>query len=257
MREMRRLNAWLGGQDLRSLDPRILIREISEDTPEIETDFGTWPGRAGQIMLTRERRSLRVAIRFAIRELYDLAARAQVLDTVNAWAQDGYLSVSYRPQRRLYVYRVGPAAPDTIRDYTAEYTVAFEAVASPYWEDVSTTSWTASGASGSGTLAVRGNLPACVEATVTPTGGTLSTLTLTVGGTSMTFSGLGVPNGTAFRVAYDERGLLGIGTASASKLSCRSAASADDLIAGPGSADVSFTAGTACTVTLEARGRWQ
>ena len=256
MREMRRLNAWLNGQDLRSLDPRILIREINEGAPEVETEYGAHAGWPGQYLLGSERRNRRITITFAVRELYDTAERARVIDAVNAWAQDGYLMVSYRPQRRIWVHRVAPAAPDTIRDYTAVYSVAFDAAASPYWEDVTTTSWTATGSSASGTLSALGNRPIRVTASVVPSG-TLNTCSITVGSTSMSFTGLSVASGKTLAIAYDEQGILSIQADGAGKLSCRSAASSDDLIALPGDTAVSFTAGVSCAVTLEARALWQ
>ena len=206
---MRPVNAYLNGVSLRDLDPRILVRTVNEQAPQESTEYGDRPGEDGQVLISRRRETRRVSIVFAVRELRDLTARANVVDAANRWD-----------------------APW------------------PYWADISPRRATLSGATGSGSLTNLGSAPARVCVTVTPTGGALSTLTLTVGGSAFSLSGLGVAQNTALTIGYDARGILYIRAANADKLGCRSAASADDLIAAPGISSVGFTANTACAAVL-------
>ena len=76
-------------------------------------------------------------------------------------------------------------------------------------------------------------------------------------GTSIALSGLSVAASTPVKLYHDERGILYITAGTASLISYRSAASADELIAQPGINDVSFTASTACTVSISVRGRYR
>ena len=250
---MRPVNAYLNGVSLRDLDPRILVRTVNEQAPQESTEYGDRPGEDGQVLISRRRETRRVSIVFAVRELRDLTARANVVDAANRWAQDGRLCVSYRPDKQLRVAVAARACMQDPRNYNEEYRIDLDAPW-PYWADISPRRATLSGATGSGSLTNLGSAPARVCVTVTPTGGALSTLTLTVGGSAFSLSGLGVAQNTALTIGYDARGILYIRAANADKLGCRSAASADDLIAAPGISSVGFTANTACNVVFEVRG---
>lgn len=256
MAVQRRLNAWINNRDLRSLDQRILIRSIDEEAPEVDTQYADILGGVGQRVQYQRRKNRRIVIQFSVRELYDLAERARVIDKINGWAQEGYLQVSYRPQKRIYVHRVTPAASDNIRDYTSVYTVEFAASVCPYWEDVLTGSWTGTGTSGTGTLTTGGNTQTPVTAVIVPSGA-LNTLTLTANGQSMSFTGLGVPSGKTMTVEYDTRGILQIMADGISRISSRTPQSVDELMVNPGTVELGFSANVSCSVTMMARGRWQ
>lgn len=252
---MKKLEAWLNQVPLSGIG-RILIQDIRDSVPETEITYGDSPDRMGQRLLARRRISRRVEIVFAVRELNSLPARSAIVDRVNAWARDGILEVGHRPGQQLRVLCAARAAIQKPRDYTEEFTIAFDAAAWPYWEDIGAEKLTMSGQSGAGTLANRGTMDSYISGTVTPTGGTLNTLTITAGDTSFALAGLNVASGAALTIAYDERGLLLIRAGNEGLLSCRSEESSDDLVARPGRNAVSFTANTACDVTLEVRGSW-
>lgn len=255
MRELRRQNAWIDGESLRGLDGRIIVRRILEDAPQVEMTYGDIPGGHGQRYLGRRRINRRVSIVIAIRELYDLSARARVVDAVNAWAKDGVLTVSYRPNQRLLVRRAGPAATGDVRDYNADIQIDFDAPASPFWEDAFPARLSLSGESGSGSVVVTGTAPGLAAVTVTPEAA-LTALTVTAGATAMAFEGLAIPAGQPVTIDHDDHGYLRIASGGASLLSKRTAASADELLGGPGPCACAFTADAACQVDFAIRGRY-
>ena len=254
---MKPLNAWINNISLQGLDGRILIQGINDNAPQTEILYADNPGRPGQRLLTRRRVNRRISITFAIRELRDLAARAAIVDKVNGWAQDGVLQISNRPEQQLRVVCAGRASITSPRDYTEEFKIDYDAAASPYWEDRTPQALTITGSSGIGSLLNRGTADAMAAVTVTPTGGALGALTISVGACTFSFSGLSVANNTPLRIDYDERGILRVLAGNASRISCRTAISDDDLIAAPGINAVSFLADTACAVRVEVRGTWQ
>lgn len=255
MRALKRLNAWINDKAIRDIDSRIHVVNITENAPEIELTWGSNPGRHGQRLLGRTRKNLRVSIEFDLRELYNLADRASIVDAVNAWAADGILKVSHRPSQRLRVIRAAPAAFNGARDVTESYTVELEADAYPFWEDELPTRLELSGSTNSGTVIVPGSAQALPEISVTPTSGTLDALSLTINGKTMVFADLGITTGTLV-IDHDNGGYLRIHVGNTSKMEKRTAASADDFVIAPGAMAVSYTADTACGVTVSARGRY-
>lgn len=256
MRALKRLDAWLNGQSLRAVDGIILVPQITEDAPQIETTYGENPGGHGQRLLQRRRVSRRITITVQLRELYDLARRAETLDALNAWAQDGLLQVSYRPGKQIPVQCVSRPAMGAAREVTGEYTIGFDAAVQPFWEDIVPTSLTLTGAEASGTLIVPGTQPTRVTATVTPTGGALSEFSISAGACAFAFAGLDVAQGTPVTIEYIGHDILAVTAGGVSLLDKRAAASDDDLLVDPGRRPVAFEADTACTVTVYARGLW-
>lgn len=254
---MRREDVWINGRSLRDVDARIIsVRVIEPETNE-ETSYAQNPGRSGQRLLSRYRASKKIQVQFAIRELHDYAKRTEILDAVNAWAQDGVLEVSTRHEQMARVIVTKYASAGNIAQYTDTFTIEFEMAGVPYWQDATPTSKTLTGTSASGQITVRGSAETVVEAVVSHTSGTIDTLTINVGGSMLAFTGLGVAANTDLIISHDERGLLTIKAGSVSKMSKRTAASDDDLFALPGAVDVSMTAGTSATVLLTARGRYR
>ena len=252
---MRAIDAWINDVSLREVDPRIVLRRIDDAPPTIETTWGDNPGRDGQRLLGRRRTGRRVTLVFGIRELYDLAARARIVDAVNAWAQDGYLKVSNRPERRLPVTAAQYAAVQDPRNYNEDFSVAFDAP-SPFWEDSAAKRLQLTGSSATGQLKNLGSHEALCGATVSHASGTLNTLSVTVGHSTFSVSGLGVAAGTDLVIDHDKRGYLRIMAGSTSKLAKRSAASSDELVAEPGINEVSVTANVSVTAVVEVRAAW-
>lgn len=256
MRELRRLDAWINNQSLRDVDRRILIQQIRQPKPQMSVTYGRLMGLDGQRIMDRRRLGLQIFVDFQVRELYDLTTRARIVDAANRWAQDGILQISARPEQRIAVRCVGRAGMERVRDYTDTYTLEFNAIASPYWESESATRLTVSGTSGSGTIINDGSMEAFPGVTVTPTGGALTTLTLTVGSSLFSFAGMNVPNGTALTIDRDETGLLRVRAGTASVMGYRTPESSDELMCAPGVNTAGFSANVACGVEFSVRGRW-
>jgi len=254
MREKKRLEAWIDGAALTGVDGRILLRQIEDEAPQIETTYGDIPG-GGRMLLNQRRVGRRLSIVFALRELYDLPARARIIDAVNAWAQGEWLEVSYRPDQRMRVRCVGVTAMGSARDVHAEYRLNFDDLAAPYWEDKHTQILQLGGTYNQGSIYVPGTADAIAEAQIVPTAA-LNAVTLNVGNSSITLNGLNVQAGSALTIDHDDRGLIRIAANGTGKISCRTPASDDDLIAHPGQMTIGFSADAYCAVTVRIRGRW-
>lgn len=209
--------------------------------------------------LARRAVSKKIGVEFMARELYDIAARTAIIDAVNAWAGvGGELRCSTRPEQVIRLVTTGYASAGDIRDYTAALHLDFETAAVPAWESDTPATYTATGASGSGQMAVGGNAPTWADAVITPSAA-LTWVSVAVGSEFIHLNGIDLAAGTPVRIWHDDAGILRItaGTSNTSLMSARTAASSDDLTAGPGNVAVSFEANTACTVRVSARGRFR
>ena len=248
----RRQDVSINGVSLRGLDSRVIVRAIRETENEAEVNFGNIAGRSGRLPIgQRLRRGKTVEVEFAIRELYDLPARAAVLDTVNAWAADGILTMTSRPDQRLNVYCTGRAPGGDLKDYNASYTVTFKTGGNPYWEDAEETTKTIS-TSGEHSFVIPGTAPTVVDADFTSLESDTTSLTIAVrtGLKTRRFYTGAVTAGTNLHWGHTADGIL---TGSVAKLTYQSD---DDLIAGPGTVYVSVTADCPFNATFSARGRW-
>jgi len=250
----RHLSAWINDIALTDAVPNAIIRQITFDAAESDLTTGDRPGQYGQRLLGLHRKSLHVGVEFVVRELFDLSARSRAVEAAAAWAQSGRLRVSNMPERFLQMVCTARPAVLAARDYAQVIRADFTALAVPYWQDIATVSATLNGTRGSGTLRPAGTVDSLrVAVTVTPAGGTLTTLTLTVGSTAMQFSGLSVTAAKPLIIAYDQRNLLTITSGGVGQLSRRSGS--DDLLAVPRQSNaVGFTANVSCAVKFEARG---
>lgn len=252
----RRQNVWINDKALRDVDPRVLIRAITEPDNEVESEFGSFAGRYGRIPLLRPvRRSKKVEVEFAIRELYDLPARARVLDAVNGWAQDGVMMISSRPDQRLRVYCAQRASGGNLRDYTATYKISFETGGVPFWEDLTPVSALLDQNAATQELYIPGTAETVADVSIT-LGAAATFLRVVVrGGDLMTrtinlFNDDGFAAGTTIELTHDEHGIL------TGPLEYRNGASDDDLYVSPGLAEVSIMGSGNFTATVSARGRW-
>lgn len=258
----RQQDAILNGVSLRGVDSRVIVRSINEDSNDVDFSAVENPGRHGQRMLAApRRRGKTIYIDFAIRELYDLTERAEILDTVNAWAQDGYLQTSNRPGKRIHVVCTNRATAANLREYTTDYRIELMAFRSPFWEDDYPAQTPTITGNSSVKAAVPGTAETACEARITATGA-LNAMTLTVTGAdgstrTMAFSGLGMVAGDVLSVGYDDNGYLFARANSVSVLAKRSATSADELTVSPGGATFVLTGNTAnFTGYFSMRGRY-
>ena len=246
----RHIDIYCNGNALTAAVPTALLQNVVEDTAQVDIETSPRAGVFGQFIDTAQRRSLVVHVDFAIRELYDLSKRAQAQTWAAKWAQDGYLTVSYRPYQRLRVTVSQRPTLLSVRNYAQAFRASFTAYSVPYWQDSGVTTQTLTGTDKTGTITptgTLGKLPTAV--TVTHSSGTLTTLTLTAGSTQMAFTDLSVAAGTALTIAYDDDYNLTIKAGTTGVMSARTAASSDHLLLTPGventirvQADVSVSA---------------
>lgn len=249
----RHIDAWMDGVALESLGG-VILQAVSEDAPGMELTTGARPGRSGTRLLVRKRTELQVSMQVAIRERFDLGRRTAIIQALAAWADGSVLEMSNHPGQRLHVKCTSFAAPGEVRNWAEPVRIGVTAYEIPFWEDSVPSSWTASGSTATETLHVTGTAPAPVDVTLSPTADTLTGFSLTVAGQTLTLAGLSVGTSASVVIDHDALDLIRIRTGTTSLLDKRTGA--DDLIATPGACAVSYTASTACSLTLTVRGRW-
>lgn len=260
----RHIEIYIDEVPLSSVGP-FIVQQVHEDPPAIELTEGERPGRSGLLLLSAKRQTLKVAVEVAIREVYDLPARAYHRENMTAWAhgllngQDGgkVLRVSNHPERRLKVACTADPALGPVRDFTAVARAEFTAYHVPYWESIVPAYWSISGVSGSSSPIIPGTAPTPVLLTVTPSSGTLTTFTVTLNGDFVALTGLSVSTGSSLLFVRDPLDNLLINVSGSSVLSRRTPDSADDLIAAPGLNNLSFSANTSCEIQARIFARWR
>lgn len=189
---MNNFDCTLNGISLSGMHERICILDIAEDAPCMhETTLPLHSG--GQRVLTRERQSLSIRVRFAIHEEHP-AQRSAIAASIRAWAADsGYLTISARPGQRLHVSCTEMPAFSG-NDWTEELTLVFTSTHTPWWEDAETTS-------ASGTDAVYLVVPGNAESTpvevaiINTTAATVTQVTVICGVAHITFRDIALPSG--------------------------------------------------------------
>ena len=171
----------LNGVSFRGLDPAIMSVRLIEDAPETDVQYGQRAEMDGRFVLSARRVRKSLALEFNLRGRFDMAARNQVLDKINAWAAGyGWLTSTTQtaprvnPQpgapdddKEIFVRSAGPVAAGDAWATTQTYRLTFETLGVPYWRDsvaeigpstIGSTSYDA-------TFAARGSTPAPVTFT--------------------------------------------------------------------------------------------
>lgn len=249
------LRCSLNGVDMLSLDPRLYIEDI-EETIKFTAETGKRAAYGQTLTGIPGRDSVTVSVTFKIKER-DRTSRQSVIQLVNGWAKSGWLTINTRPYQRLYVTCTQPANYKVF-SWSEDMTVAFTAYDEAYWQDAVPARVSLSGTDASVSVTPRGTRACCLQAEITnASGGTVNTLSLAANNSQMAFEGLALAAGKTLVIAYDERHLLTATVDGVSKLSCRTAASADDLWIDPRKANpVRFVAARACSVSLILRGEY-
>ena len=252
--------AAMNGQYLDELHERIVIRGI--DLGEIGNTVSTTTrmGGAGQRITGDHYDTLEVTVTFAIFVPQDeLITRRQIYEDACKWAlQGGWLTISYMPDRRLWVDKVQISGAGELRNWNGEYSIRFQAYSVPFWQDVIPSSVTkTSYTSGTFTLPVPGQFRTVAEVEYKNTSGSaVTSFSITVGGSTIALSGISIADNATLKITHENNGLLRILNGSSSVYDKRTAASADDLYVDPGDATVSVTAGGAGTLKVSCRGRY-
>lgn len=249
----------LNGISIRENDPRIVVSGILDSQPKeksIVTSMGYTHG--GRLTKTI-RQELTASFTIGINES-DAQERDAIYQSIRKWGRyAGYLTTGSRENQRLYVETM--EIKSSGKRQSEVIAITFTAYAKPFWENLGaqTASVSTAATSGATTLSSPGNADECtVDAEITAVGGTLNTLTVTVGDTAMSFTSLPIVANNKVIIAHTDAGLLTIKSGGGTSLMAkRTAASADELIATPGaSTAVSFTGNVTCTAKFTTRGRW-
>ena len=257
----------LDGVELDSLDNRILVLGVSEAAAKMQSNAVSLFGGSGQRLTVEHRDYLDITVRFGLkirRSADELIERSELFERVVGWAvSGGWLTVNYKPDRRVYVHCAQLPTPGDQYAWTSEYTITFRAYGVPYWQRVTPTSITFNSTqSASRALEISGNTKSVLEMTfVNRSGYAISTAKLTAGSRYIELSGLGLANGETLELDHDEEGLLRIrirntGGVYRSVMNCRTEGSADELWASPGSIGVTFTAQRPGQLTVRCYGRY-
>ena len=248
----------LDGVELSAIAPEIIVTDITHNAPVREVRAYDIAGRNGKLYTRTVTSSTGVTVSFEI-HTPDVRRRAAIMEEVQRWAMPGgVLTTSDRPDRVLRVVCESPPTVGSAQKWTGVCSIGFVAYAVPFWED-ETPRFVSITGNGSKSLFVPGfAAPAGVEAKVTNTGsGSISSVTLTAGDTSMTFAGVLLESGQTVTIAHDTRGLLTTRIGGASVLDKRTPESSDELELEPGKhATLSVTTDGTASTTFEVRGRY-
>jgi len=248
----------LNGEPLGSVHPSIVIRNIdpgaaSENVQSAGRMNGTGSRITGSAWEPRD-----VTVTYAIDiPKKQLTERREVFDSVCAWARKkGWLTVSFMPFKRLYVDKTEIGSMGDAFEWTNEFTITFKAYNVPFFQDeipVVVTKTSVSG--GSHSINVKGNAPGVLDVSFKNTsGGSCADVAFTIGGKTLTFTGVNLANNAVLSVTHGTDDLLKayVGTTSVyDKLT-----GGDDLYTDPGVNTVTLSASAAGTLTMTSYGRY-
>lgn len=255
----------LNGRFLDDVDDRIVISGIEsaegkENIQAVDTAAGF-----GQRITKSQRTTLDIAVKFKLlqrsRTPENMAERSQLLEKVNAWAAPGgWMTVNYRPDRRIQVVLVQAPGEGSLWDYTKEFQMTFRAYTAPYWEDLNASAVTTNaGNIGVAQLEIGGSAVALCSAELENISGALiDECAINIGGKRMEFSGLGLGANEALLIDYPDSltriRIRGANGAYRSAMSKRTGA--NSFLLRPGAYQGSFTAKRACRMTISWRNRY-
>ena len=267
----------LGSKQLDEIDKRIVITGVDEAAGKDTISAVSIGGTDGQRITQVRRDTLDVTVKFAIAVRNDhMETRATILEAVNKWAAaGGWLTLNYRPQRRLYVVLAQAPGGGDMFQWTNEYSIVFRAYGVPYWEAQTDTALLVSRTAAKGSMSgiqVPGNVRSPVSFTVTNrSGATINTITnLQVKDskgniTKMGFTGLGMTASQQLQIGYDRTNgmfiqfikLYDMQTGKSTPVAAaRTPASDDEFIAEPGQIGITWDAQRAVELQVITMGRW-
>lgn len=247
----------LGGQQLDQVDDAVVIRSINTGATRETVQAVSMMGGSGQRVTGRHWDTIDVSVNYAINiPKKQQTARRAVFDAVNAWAMaKGWLTVNYMTGKRLWVDSVTLPGSADLWDWAEEFTITFRAYAVPFWQDVDPV--TSTGES----ITVPGMTETVCDAELAnESGETIDSLTLQIGSSSFSFTGLGLTDGETLKIGHENDGTLFI-RIYASESSYRSVfdkrtgGSSDDLYVTPGSKLITVSA-EGVTWSVSCRGRY-
>ena len=257
----------LDGIELDSVDSRILIQGIEPAAGKDQITAVILWGGTGSRVTAEHRDSLDIVVRFTINEKsYRPAERGEVLEKVCAWAAaGGWMTVNYKPDRRIRVICAQMPQEGDLAS-RRQYQITFRAYGVPCWQQENPTTLRITGtASGQRDFGAAGNRSSVMDIQFRNTGSAaVNTLSVTCGGSTFSFTSLGLASGETLVIDHPDNGRLSwlrirIQAANGtyrSAMGKRTAGSANDLDVMPGTIRVSWSAGGAGTITFACAGRF-
>ena len=264
----------LNGVWLDEVDSRICISSVEPaDGRESITAVDAASGY-GQRITGIRRQTVDMVVKFRIHEKgrseAGMRARSEVLEAVNSWAAGGgYLTVNYKPDRRLYVILAQAPGEGSLWDFSKEFQITFRAYGIPYWEQEAAQSVMFGGnaTSGSRQIGISGSAKTQVNVELQNTDSAgMDTATITVGSDTMAFSSLSLAAGETLVIDHTESGLVRIRirstggvyrSAMAKRVNISAGVpSANDFMQAPGTKTASYSAAKKCKMTVSWRARY-
>ena len=261
-----RHRAALDGVQLDSVDNRIMISRIETGDGKENISTVSLAGEGfGSRVTSIHRDLIDVTVKFRIRlKKRDMAERELVLEKANAWALNGgWLTTNYKTGRRIRVFRAQAATAGDPWDWTREYAIVFRACGVPYWQESTASSATASGSSGTVSLAVGGSEKTVMNAQFTnSSSSTCDNFSISTPESTISFSSLGLASGETLVIDHYDRGtrcnlrlrIRNTGNNYRSVYDKRTGD--DDLILTPGTRSIEFSAQRSGSLTASCYGRF-
>jgi hypothetical protein len=262
------LDCAVNGVSLTGLSGCIFVEDISEEIGML-TETTRTPG-SGLHVIGHGRDTLTVKITVYIKtrgvsepgaDQYTLE-RYSILEKMLQWAKNGYLTVSYRNNQRLYAYCTKPPSFSILTPQT-RIELAFTAYDDAVWESTQYTEETGTAVIDDETaeltvsLTPAGTKDPYLEAEIVCPAGT-TYVKITAGGRFILLSRLVIESETTITIGRDAHHRITISDGTHSLLGYRSAESADDLILTAGAAnEIGFESDAACSVTFKTRGLYR
>lgn len=250
-----RYDVSLNGVPMSSISQKILILDISYESPSINTETFTVAKRQGARIHRRYIGRNTVRISFAIRA-YDTFERQEICKSVARWAKNGGVlqTNDKKGQQLRCVCDSFPTVTSALK-WTDTIDVVFSAYVLPFWEEISPSSITLIGTSANGVIYVPGSIDGAMVEVSIKANGSLSTVNLRANNTEMKLSDLSVPSGQTIEISYNDEIIQSIKTGNTSLLNKRTGA--DDLLANCGEMNTfSISANAPVTATFKVRGLW-
>lgn len=252
-----RYEVTLDGVALSSVHDQLMILDVQHSPGQRQATTARKAKGNGVYITDLYQAQTTVSIVFEL-HIYDTRERQRVCQDIASKAmQCKILQTSDRPGQRLHVICDQPPAIESAQQWTTPIVMTFSAYSLPFWEESAPASITLSGTSNTGSFFVPGNAgETFVDVEVTAPSG-MSSLTISVGSTTISLTGLSVAAGGVVRMTHDENGILSIKNGNTSFLSHRTAASSDDLLVISGKRNnVSVSANNSVSCNFKARGVW-
>lgn len=253
---------WLNGIGLESLDPKVKLLNVVEQSPKISVKTTENAKYDGLRRLSRNRTTLSIRVDLTIRDR-NYYRRREIFDDVLAWLGDGgLLEAGYRDGQSIRVEVADYPNLSSIKDFANSCSVLFTAY-DPGWRAITPTKATLTTITGTAqkvTIQPPGTeATTFLEFDIKNTGSSvMDTATVSVNGRSLAFTSLGLSAGATLNVAYDADGFLSMRIGTTNVFSKRTAASADDLVVYQRKInEVTVVTATAASVTLKATGRYR